>query len=44
MRSLEIMESMGNERFSAYVLHHVARAKFWNGKSGEVDALLGDNG
>ena len=40
LRSLEVIESLGNERFSAYLLHHVARAKYWNGKSTEVDALL----
>ena len=40
LRSLEVIESLGNERFSAYVLHHVARAKYWNGKSIEVDSLL----
>ena len=40
LRSLEVIESLGNERFSAYVLHHVARAKYWSGKASEVDALL----
>ena len=39
-RALEVIESLGNRRFSAYVLHHVARAKYWNGKHDEVDPLL----